>query len=172
MVAGLMALLFYLYQEPATRTAELNPSPEGKFEKITIPMFSMDGLNSGDLTGKILVLNMFASWCVPCEAEHPLIYALAKDHNLPVYGIAVLDKKDKTEAFIKRLGNPYTKLGHDINGLLYGYLNALGVPETLIINGYKKEVIWRHRGPLTQEIIERELLPAFKAQETLNNQHN
>ena len=98
----------------------------------------------------------FASWCPPCEAEYPALTTLSG--HIPLYGISFMDAPSNTQKFIKRLGNIYTKLGNDINGIAADKWRVSGVPATFIINN-KGQILYRHDGPLTQADIEEKIQP-------------
>ena len=107
----------------------------------------------------IKVLNVFASWCVPCRVEHPNIQTLA-DLGLPVYGMNYKDRPEAALAFLKELGDPYTAIGTDEgpNGIEWG---VYGVPETFLIDSDGK-VLFRHAGPITRSVLETEILPLLR----------
>ena len=107
----------------------------------------------------IKVLNVFASWCVPCRAEHPQIQTLA-DLGLPVYGMNYKDRPEAALAFLNELGDPYTAIGADSgrNGIEWG---VYGVPETFLIGGDGK-VLYRYAGPITRAVLETEILPLIQ----------
>lgn len=122
----------------------LTRSEEIKIISKPLPGFSIEGLQSSQINGPAL-LNFFASWCTPCEAEHSTLVALKND-GVNIYGIAYKDEKPKTEAFLKRLGNPYKKIGHDYTGSAFIDFGLRGVPESfVIING---EIRYHHKGVL------------------------
>lgn len=102
-------------------------------------------LGNADVTGHVTVINFFASWCLPCKAEHPLLFALGKDYGVPVYGIAFKDRPDATAAYIKELGSPYAKIGLDESGRAGLDFGLMGVPETFIVD---KTGIIRYRLPM------------------------
>jgi cytochrome c biogenesis protein CcmG/thiol:disulfide interchange protein DsbE len=119
-------------------------------------------LLAGSFKGQVVAINFFASWCVPCRAEHPLLKKLSAEANLPIIGLAWKDKQDATSAFLNELGNPYARVGADDNGRIgiVGF-GITGVPETFIID---KQGIIRERigGPLSEELINQHLLPLIK----------
>jgi cytochrome c biogenesis protein CcmG/thiol:disulfide interchange protein DsbE len=102
-------------------------------------------LESADVAGHVTVINFFASWCLPCKAEHPLLFQLGKDYGVPVYGIAFKDKPEATAAYIREMGSPYAKIGLDENGRTSLDFGLMGVPETFILD---KNGIIRYRLPM------------------------
>ena len=103
------------------------------------------------------LINFWASWCAPCRAEHPLFMKLQLEGH-KIYGINYKDKEDNAINFLSNLGNPYWKIGADIDGRVAINWGLYGVPETFIVNP-KGEIIYRHAGPVTQAIFNREFLP-------------
>jgi cytochrome c biogenesis protein CcmG/thiol:disulfide interchange protein DsbE len=140
-----------------------------KIAAFTAPAFAADqpGIADSDLLtgaykGQVVAINFFASWCVPCRAEHPLLRKLSSEAGIPVLGLAWKDKKDALQGFLTELGNPYARIGTDDNGRI-GIVDfgITGVPETFIID---KQGTIRDRvgGPLSDELIETQLLPLIK----------
>ena len=131
------------------------------------PEFSLPGLKDGivsraGLAGRPAVINVFASWCVPCRVEHGVLTRLARGQGVPVYGIAYKDKPEDTARFLGQLGDPYRAVGMDRDGTVGLDFGVYGVPETYVLD---KAGIIRKRfvGPLTDEVVEREVLPLLKA---------
>ena len=119
-------------------------------------------LSAADVAGHVTVINFFASWCLPCKAEHPLLYALGKDYGVPVYGIAFKDKPEATAAYIQELGSPYAKIGLDQDGRTGLDFGLMGVPETFILD---KTGVVRYRlpMPLDPDRIRDEIGPLLKS---------
>ncbi len=111
--------------------------------------------------GRSYLINVFASWCTPCRAEHPQLLAL-QQRGVEVLGVAYKDDPSDSAAFLRELGNPYAAVGVDREGRFGLDLGIAGVPETFVIgaDGTIKAV---HRGPLTQEVINTIILPALNA---------
>lgn len=107
-------------------------------------------------------INFFASWCVPCEAEHETITALSAE--LPVYGINYMDGVDQAAAFLRRLGNPYEKVFYDDEGRMGVEWGLIGVPTTYIIDE-NNNIIYRHDSPLTPAHIEDDIKPLLEEME-------
>lgn len=125
-----------------------------------VPKFELGPLQDGapsltqaDLTGPgVKLVNIWASWCVPCRAEHPHIKALAAD-GIPVHGINYKDTDPDAQAFLEELGNPYTLIGADRTGRAGIEWGVYGVPETFVIDG-RGRVIYKHIGPILSANIE------------------
>jgi len=118
------------------------------------------GFSSEDLKGEVTIVNVFASWCVPCLAEHPLITKLAAD-GVRVYGINHRDKAADAATWLRRHGNPYNAIGFDADARASLEWGVTGVPETFIIdpNGI---IAYKHAGPITPDVLERKILPKLR----------
>jgi cytochrome c biogenesis protein CcmG/thiol:disulfide interchange protein DsbE len=113
---------------------------------------------SADLKGQVSLLNVWASWCVSCRQEHPLLIALSKQNILPIYGLNYKDEREAGLDWLKRLGNPYTVSAFDADGKVGIEWGVYGVPETFVID--KQGVIrHKHTGPITEEAWQKTLLP-------------
>jgi cytochrome c biogenesis protein CcmG/thiol:disulfide interchange protein DsbE len=115
------------------------------------------GFSSADLAGKVSLVNVFASWCVPCRAEHPVLNALSRSKRVAIYGINYKDKSEASRAWIAELGNPYARIGADDGrvGIEWG---VYGVPETFVVDR-EGRIRYKHVGPLTQADLEQKILP-------------
>lgn len=117
------------------------------------------GLASADLKmGEVSVVNVFASWCVPCRAEHPLFLQLQRDAIAPIYGINYKDRPEEAARWLDELGDPYTRTGADLDGRVAIDWGVYGVPETFVIdrNGC---IAYKHIGAVTPEVMDRTLRP-------------
>jgi cytochrome c biogenesis protein CcmG, thiol:disulfide interchange protein DsbE len=131
------------------------------------PAFDLAGLGDSKalaldtLKGKPFVINFFASWCVPCRIEHPLLMRLAEQNHLPLYGIAYKDKPADSSRLLATFGDPYRQVGLDEDGRVGLNFGVYGVPETYVVdsNGIIRR---RFVGPLTAETVDKELLPLLK----------
>jgi cytochrome c biogenesis protein CcmG/thiol:disulfide interchange protein DsbE len=116
------------------------------------------GLKNSELKGRVTLINFFASWCVPCRAEHPLLFTLAQDKRIEIDGIAYKNKTSDTDAYLAELGNPYARVAVDLPGRVAIDFGLTGVPETFLID--RDGVIRFHEaGPLTEDIIQKQLKP-------------
>ena len=125
------------------------------------------GFGSADLArGEVSVVNFWASWCVPCVEEHPLLIELKERTGAPLYGVNHKDQPTNGRRFLGRYGNPFTAVGTDRTGRGAIEWGVYGMPETFVING-RGEIAYKHVGPISKESLERQLLPAIaKARET------
>ena len=99
------------------------------------------------------IVNIWASWCVPCRTEHPLLVELSKNQSAKLIGLNYRDNLDNAKKFINEFGNPYSQIIIDNDGTLSVELGAYGVPETFIIDKNKK-IIKRFIGPINRKIAE------------------
>jgi cytochrome c biogenesis protein CcmG, thiol:disulfide interchange protein DsbE len=124
---------------------------------------SLDGaepVTSASRQGRAYVINVFASWCPPCRAEHPQLMALQAG-GVDVVGIAYKDRPGATAAFLNELGDPFNEVGLDPDGRLGLELGIIGPPETFVI-GADGAIHAVYRGPLTPEAVEETILPALE----------
>jgi len=112
-------------------------------------------LNSEKIFDKNIfyIVNIWASWCVPCRTEHPLLMELSKNQSVKLIGLNYKDNQINAKNFINKFGNPYSQILIDNDGTLSIELGAYGVPETFIINKNKK-IIKRFIGPINKKIVE------------------
>jgi len=153
-----LAAAFYigLGQDPRLVPSALIGKPVPKF---TLPplLQGKAGLASSDLEGKVRLVNVFASWCVPCRAEHPLLMRLAKE-GVELDGINYKDKAEDATAWLDNLGDPYARIGADRAGTVAIDWGVYGVPETFVIDRHGT-IRYKQVGPLSMDVIEGTLLP-------------
>lgn len=119
------------------------------------------GFASTDLrTGRPLLVNFFASWCVPCIIEAPALMALSQE-GFPIWGIAYKDKRPAARTFLVRNGDPYQRIAMDEPGRVAIDWGVYGVPESYLLDG-NGVVRWRQAGPVTPEILDQQLRPALR----------
>jgi cytochrome c biogenesis protein CcmG, thiol:disulfide interchange protein DsbE len=106
-------------------------------------------------------VNVFASWCVACRAEHPVLVELAGRHVVPIHGLNYKDKPADAAQWLDRLGDPYTRTGADLDGRIGIDWGVYGVPETFVI-GRDGRIAYKHVGPLTPEFVRDRLLPMIE----------
>jgi cytochrome c biogenesis protein CcmG/thiol:disulfide interchange protein DsbE len=110
------------------------------------------GLDPTNFKGKVSVVNVWASWCVPCHDEAPLLTKLAKDNRLQLIGINYKDAPDNAQRFLGRYGNPFASVGVDGNGRAAIEWGVYGVPETFIV-GRDGKIAYKLVGPITPDNI-------------------
>ena len=122
---------------------------------------NVPALNDAAIKGKLTLVNVFASWCVPCRQEHPMLKELAKDERLNIVGINYKDKSDNALRFLGELGNPYAAIGIDPNGKAAIDWGVYGIPETYLV-GRDGTIVYKKVGPIDVATYEREMIPAIE----------
>lgn len=146
----------------------LNPRdiPSTKINKPA-PPFSLELMKQGgvvfspqDMLGKRWLLNVWASWCVGCRIEHPLLNDLANNTDIDMVGLNYKDQPANARRWLQQRGDPYGKIPMDIAGDVGIDWGVYGVPETFVIDEAGL-IIFKHTGPLTKEVVSEEILPLF-----------
>lgn len=119
------------------------------------------GLASKDFAGNVTLVNVWASWCVPCHDEVPYLDRLAKDPRIRLTGINYKDQADNARRFIGRYGNPFAAVGTDSNGRAAIEWGVYGVPETFIV-GRDGRIAYKLVGPITADNFETQVKPAIE----------
>tara|TARA_R110002126_G_scaffold8319_21_gene39529 strand:- start:4520 stop:5053 length:534 start_codon:yes stop_codon:yes gene_type:complete len=120
-----------------------------------------NGLSSEDLRGQVSIVNVWASWCVPCRVEMPLLVELAQTGTVPIHGINYKDAPDAALGFLAELGAPYTRTGADRNGRVSIDWGVYGLPETFVIDG-EGRIAYKHVGAFDRRALEDEILPVVR----------
>lgn len=116
------------------------------------------GLKGADLQGQVTLVNIWASWCVPCRDEHPQIMKLGQDPRIKVVGLNYKDAPENALEFLNSLGNPYDVVGTDRSGRAGIEWGVYGVPETFIVNAQGK-IVYKFVGPLSTESLIKQFMP-------------
>ncbi len=132
------------------------------------PAFSVSKLGEpgakfspAEMKGKVWLLNVWASWCVACREEHPVLMQLARDSNLELYGLDYKDTEADAQNWLKEGGNPYKAVAVDAEGTVGIDYGVYGVPETYVID--RAGIIrFKQTGPITQEVWEQKIAPLLK----------
>ena len=119
------------------------------------------GFASDELKGHASVVNFWASWCEPCEQEHPLLLAL-QARGVRIYGVNYKDQASVARRFLDRHGNPFAAVGVDGGGRAAIEWGVYGMPETFIVDA-KGLIVYKHIGPITEQALETKLMPAIVA---------
>jgi cytochrome c biogenesis protein CcmG/thiol:disulfide interchange protein DsbE len=114
-----------------------------------------------EMRGKVWLLNVWASWCVACREEHPMLLELARNGAVPIYGLNYKDKREEAIAWLNELGDPYVLSVSDLDGRVGIDYGVYGAPETFLIdrNGM---IRFKRVGPITPEVWQRDFLPLIK----------
>jgi cytochrome c biogenesis protein CcmG/thiol:disulfide interchange protein DsbE len=121
----------------------------------------LPGIAPDIFSGKVTLVNVWASWCVPCHDEAPLLDQFAQDKRIQVVGINQKDQPENARRFLGRYGNPFTAVGADANGRASIEWGVYGVPETFIV-GRDGNIAYKLIGPIAPENIKTELMPAIE----------
>jgi cytochrome c biogenesis protein CcmG/thiol:disulfide interchange protein DsbE len=141
---------------PSTLTGK--PVPE-----FTLPPIEgrAEGLATEHLRGEVSIVNVWASWCVPCRVEMPLLVELAATGTVPIHGINHKDAPDAALAFLEELGDPYARIGADRNGRVSIEWGVYGLPETFVVDATGR-IAYKHVGPFNRRSLERDILPVVR----------
>ncbi|MDQ0468265.1 DsbE family thiol:disulfide interchange protein [Labrys wisconsinensis] len=165
LLAAVFAYVFWLGGDPSAIPSALigRPAPNAPLpalEGLVGPDGKpVPGLPAGELrSGKVTVVNVFASWCAPCREEHPVLEAFAAGGKARLVGINYKDDPENARRFLGRLGNPYAAVGVDAKGRAAIDWGVYGVPETFVVGG-DGTIRYKIVGPLSQEALETVLKP-------------
>ncbi len=143
--------------DPSFIPSPLIDKPVPNFDLPPLPGYQ-HGLSSADLKGQAQIVNIFASWCIPCRAEAPVLMGLAKAAHVPIRGIDQKDKPEDALKYLRELGDPYTSIGMDADRHVSIDWGAYGAPETFIVDA-EGRIRWKQAAPLTQADIHDTILP-------------
>ncbi|TNF87597.1 MAG: DsbE family thiol:disulfide interchange protein [Gammaproteobacteria bacterium] len=122
---------------------------------------SSRSLSTADMRGQVWVLNVWASWCVSCRAEHEVVTALANKNLVTVVGLNYKDKSEDAIRWLQQFGDPYATSVVDFNGKVGIDWGVYGVPETFVI-GADGLIKYKHIGPMTMESLEQKVMPVIR----------
>ena len=168
-VAMLPLAVFVVVGFVLYRGLSLDPSqiPSTLIDKL-VPAFQLAavqgrtrGLADDDLRGEVTIVNVFASWCVACRAEHPLLMELQRQGVVTVHGLNYKDRPADAAEWLDRFGDPYSRTGADRDGRVGIDFGVYGVPETFII-GADGVIVEKIIGPISRRILEKKVLPLIK----------
>jgi cytochrome c biogenesis protein CcmG, thiol:disulfide interchange protein DsbE len=160
-LAIFVGLVIFLWKGLSLNPREI-PSP---LVDKSVPQFSLPQLHApenkltpADLKGQVWLLNVWASWCVSCRVEHPLLVQLEKSGVVPIYGLNWKDRREDAVAWLNKFGDPYKASLADVDGRVAIDFGVYGAPETFVID--KQGVIrYKHIGPISAEAMRTTILP-------------
>jgi cytochrome c biogenesis protein CcmG, thiol:disulfide interchange protein DsbE len=133
-----------------------------------VPAFVMESLRDGesvvsdaDLRGRVSLLNVWGTWCPGCHEEHHLLMRLAEEEGVSILGLNYRDDRQAALRWLSRVGDPYLRSGYDPQGRVALDWGVYGAPETFVVD-HRGIIRHKHIGPLTEDIIERRLLPMLR----------
>lgn len=159
---GLVAVFaLNINRDPSLVRSVLIDKPAPQFALKAVEGTDREGFDTASLQGEVTVVNVFASWCIPCRDEHPLLAALKAESGVRLFGINQRDQADNAAKFLNELGNPYDRIGADTDNRVSIDWGVYGVPETFVVNA-KGVITYKHVGPMTAESLEKDVLPAIE----------
>jgi cytochrome c biogenesis protein CcmG/thiol:disulfide interchange protein DsbE len=114
------------------------------------------------LKGQVYVLNVFATWCVPCREEHAALLAISQQHVVPIIGLNWKDQREPAKQWLEKLGNPYQAVAFDGDGRAAIDWGVYGAPETYLVDSQGR-VIFKFISPMTQQEWDSEFMPRIAA---------
>lgn len=159
--AGLVLIFIYgLQHDPRLVPSPLINKPAPTFNLPTLHSPNIN-IHLDDLKGKVSLLNVWASWCVACREEHPLLVKTSQTNALNLYGLNYKDTREDALRWLNKLGNPYIESAFDQAGTIGIDYGVYGVPETFVLD--KNGIIrYKHIGPLNKQDIDDIILPLVK----------
>ncbi len=156
-ITFIFVIVFVIFYKGLKETNIYTPETKTNYE---VPSLLVELFDTNEIvdtfeifnSDKFYLLNIWASWCVPCKQEHPILMELKKNDNLNLIGINYKDTKKNANNFLKEFGNPYDKIIFDNKGTNAIELGAYGVPETFLIS--KNRIIKKYIGPLNNVSME------------------
>jgi cytochrome c biogenesis protein CcmG, thiol:disulfide interchange protein DsbE len=170
LIAFLALAALFLYRlgagDPSRLPSALIGHPVPTFDLPAIPGLERDGkpipgLSNATFQGAVTLLNVWASWCVPCHDEAPFLEQLSRDKRIQLVGINYKDAPDNARRFLYRYSNPFVATGRDEAGRASIDWGVYGVPETFLI-GRDGRIVYKLVGPITAENFDRTLLPEIE----------
>ncbi len=144
--------------DPSALPSPLIDKPAPAFELATLPAQKSEPFVSSEMLGRVWVLNVWASWCVACVDEHPLLVEFAESSEVTLVGLNYKDKPDAAMAWLGELGNPYDIIADDQEGEVGIDWGVYGVPETFVIDT-DGNVRYKHIGPIDEETVRTMITP-------------
>ena len=160
-LAGVFLMQLLSGRDIATVPSALLGEPAPQTSLPPLEGMNLPGFDSKSLTGKVTLVNVFASWCAPCREEHPLLMALSRDDRVTIAALNYKDKGENARRFLGELGNPYDAIGVDERGRAAINWGVYGVPETFLV-GKDGVIRYKHVGPLSEASLDNELMPEIE----------
>ena len=167
---GLALMFYYALQtgDPSRLPSALIGKPVPQFALQPVPELvdngqPVPGFSNTELArGKPSVVNFWASWCVPCVQEHPVLVEMVRRTGVDLYGINYKDQASAARRFLGHYGNPYRAVGVDGNGRTAIEWGVYGMPETFVVDGAGR-IVYKHVGPISPEALAAKVIPAIEA---------
>ncbi|HWC63338.1 MAG TPA: DsbE family thiol:disulfide interchange protein [Rhizomicrobium sp.] len=165
-VLAFLILAFFLFKSLISPTPDVLPSPliDKPVPQRTLPALDArtEGFGPKELaSGKVVVVNVFSSTCVPCREEAPVLNRLAARPDITLYGFVWEDKPENARQFLDDVGNPFSRIGLDIDGAIGREWGIYGWPETYVVDGHGI-IRFKYVGALSDRLVAERLLPAIE----------
>ena len=160
LVALVAVFAVNMERDPGLVRSVLIDKPAPEFSLPAVAGTGVEGFDTGALAGEVTVVNVFASWCIPCRDEHPLLERLKAETGVRMFGINQRDAPENAVRFLTELGNPYDRIGGDSDNRVSIEWGVYGVPETFVVDA-GGVVTFKHVGPITPQTLVRDVLPAI-----------
>ena len=164
-IAGSAAKMLYDQDVNGKNIADIPSALIGtKAPALLLPALEgakVPALSDAAVKGKLTLVNVFASWCIPCRQEHTLLKELAKDSRITVVGINYKDKNENALRFLGELGNPYAAIGTDPNGKAAIDWGVYGIPESYLVDA-NGMIVYKKVGPFDEDSVTNALYPAIQ----------
>jgi cytochrome c biogenesis protein CcmG/thiol:disulfide interchange protein DsbE len=161
LVALLGVFALNINRDPSLIQSVLIDKPAPQFTLPAVDGTGVPGFDTAALKGEVTVVNVFASWCIPCRDEHPVLEALKDQTGVRLFGMNQKDAAENAVAFLTELGNPYDAIGADADGRTSIDWGVYGVPETFIVDA-GGVIRFKHVGPLSLDDLASEIIPAIE----------
>lgn len=150
-------LVMGLRSDPSKLPSQYIGKPAPQFDLPTL-RDPASRISTANLSGQVSLVNIWATWCVGCRAEHEFLMQLYRESSIPIYAINWRDNRPEALAWLEQLGDPYVASGYDEDGRVGIDWGVYGAPETFLINA-EGQVIYRYPGPLNQNVWNKEFAP-------------
>lgn len=158
--AGFFALAIVEQRDPSRLASVMINRPLPVFHLAALEK-GKAGFSDADLKGRVTVINFFASWCIPCRLEQPILVEMKKKHGVEIFGVNYKDKYPEALEWLEREGDPFARVGIDPDGRFAIDMGVSGVPESFIIDAAGK-IRYRHAGPIDSGELYKIILPLLK----------
>ncbi|MGI8738423.1 MAG: DsbE family thiol:disulfide interchange protein [Gammaproteobacteria bacterium] len=163
--AALFVVLVVFLGVGLNRDPSMVPSPliDKPAPAFTLPLLKKpeQSFSNHDLTGDVSLVNVWATWCVACYDEHPVLVELARTGQVPIYGLNLKDQRPAARRWLRELGNPYSAIAFDKDGRVAIDWGVYGAPETFVVDS-QGIIRYKHIGPLTGDVLTDTILPLVR----------
>jgi cytochrome c biogenesis protein CcmG/thiol:disulfide interchange protein DsbE len=156
-------LMIGLTKDPSKLPSPFLGKPAPSFDLPSLTRAG-DRVSNDNFAGEMVLVNIWATWCVGCRQEHAFLNQLARQNFIPIYGINWRDNRQDAQRWLQQLGDPYVDSGFDGDGRVGIDWGAYGAPETFLINA-EGIVLYKHLGPLDQRLWQELFMPLIRGQE-------